>query len=129
MKTETSFAPLLMIKSGITNIDFYKKAFGAVETFRFTNDDGGIHVVELSIDGQIFHLHEENHAKGNFSPAASNGRAITIGLFVDDVHTVQAQALAAGAIEISPVTDYDYGYRQGDIEDPFGHRWTIQKKT
>jgi PhnB protein len=111
MKTKTSFAPVLIIKSGVTDIDFYKKAFGAAEAFRFTNEDGGIHVVELSIDGQLFHLHEENHEKGNYTPAAIHGRTITIGLFVDDVHAVQAQAISAGAIEVTPVTDYDYGYR------------------
>ena len=46
---------------------------------------------------------------------------------VADVDTVMAQALAAGAKEISPAQDYDYGLRQGDIIDPFGHHWTIQK--
>jgi len=29
--------------------------------------------------------------------------------------------------EIHPVQDYDYGYRQGDIRDPSGHCWTIEK--
>jgi hypothetical protein len=44
------FAPQLFIKSGVTNIDFYTQAFGAVELRRFSNDDGSIHVSELSID-------------------------------------------------------------------------------
>ncbi|MEO5682669.1 MAG: hypothetical protein ABIQ88_08505 [Chitinophagaceae bacterium] len=35
-------------------------------------------------------------------------------------------AVAAGATEISPVRDYDYGYRQGEIKDPFGHTWLIE---
>ena len=46
---------------------------------------------------------------------------------VNDVDAVIAQAQAAGAKEISPAQDYDYGFRQGDIIDPFGHHWTIQK--
>ncbi len=33
---KTRFAPQLYIKSGIRNIDFYKKAFGAIEVRRWT---------------------------------------------------------------------------------------------
>jgi PhnB protein len=39
-----------------------------------------------------------------------------------------SQAIRAGAIEISQAKDYEYGYRQGMIKDPFGHYWQIQKK-
>jgi PhnB protein len=46
---------------------------------------------------------------------------------VDDVHAVFEKAVSAGAKIISPVTDYDYKYRQGDIMDPFGHHWLIEK--
>jgi len=38
------------------------------------------------------------------------------------------KALAAGATEISPAQDFEYGYTQGIIKDPFGHYWQIQKK-
>ncbi len=62
------FAPQLFIKSGVTNIDFYTKAFEAIELRRWTNDDGSIHVAELSINGAIFHLHEESLKSGSFSP-------------------------------------------------------------
>ncbi len=41
---------------------------------------------------------------------------------------VMQQAIQAGATEINPATDYDYGYRQGMFKDPFGHYWQIQKK-
>ena len=44
------------------------------------------------------------------------------------VQEVIQKAVLAGALEISPATDYDYGYRQGMIKDPFGHYWQIQKK-
>jgi len=43
------------------------------------------------------------------------------------VHTVIEKAIGAGATLISPVQDYEYGYRQGGIADPHGHRWQIQK--
>lgn len=128
MKTKTAFAPLLYLDNGVTHIDFYKKAFNAVETLRFNNDDGSLHVVELMIGDATFHLHEQNIEKGKLHPGLQKGTSVLVGLFVDDVHAVFNQAIAAGATEITPVTDYEYGYRQGDLKDPFGHLWTIQKK-
>ena len=55
---KTFFAPELFINNGVKDISFYENAFGASEQMRFSNDDGSIHVVELSIDGAIFHIHE-----------------------------------------------------------------------
>ena len=125
---KTFFAPQLYIKSGVKDIDFYAKAFGAVELRRWANDDGTIHVAELSIDDAVFHLHEEVERTKTFSPEEYNGSTVMIGLFVEDVDTVMNSAIAAGAILISPAQDYDFGYRQGEIKDPFGHYWMIEKR-
>ena len=122
------FAPQLYIKSGVTDISFYEKAFGAIELRRFANDDGSIHVAELSIDGTIFHLHEESLKANQFNPQKINGTTVLIGLFVADVDKIMAKAIEAGAIVVSPAQSYDYGYRQGKIEDPFGHIWMIEMK-
>jgi PhnB protein len=122
----TFFAPELLIPNGVMELDFYKNAFGAVELRRFSNDDGSIHVSEMTIDGALFHFHEENPAKRNLSPERAGGVTTILGLFVADVDAVMARALAAGAIEQSPVQSYDYGYRQGSLVDPFGHVWQIE---
>jgi PhnB protein len=60
-------------------------------------------------------------------PDTTKATSVTIGLFVDDVHAVMEAARQAGATIASEVTDWDYGYRQGDFIDPFGHRWMIEK--
>lgn len=122
-----TFAPVLYIPTGTIDIDFYKNAFGAILLRKFNNDDGSVHVAEFTIDGAMFHLHEENYIKKAFSPLSCNGTTANIGLMVDDVDVVMKQARVAGAKEISPARDYDYGFRQGDIIDTFGHHWTIQK--
>src|SRR6476660_5753737 len=93
----TFFAPQLYIKNGVTDIGFYEKAFGAVELRRFSNDDGTIHVSELSIDGNLFHLHEETSRVNQFSPERVKGTTVLIGLFVDDVDAVLNKAIEAGA--------------------------------
>jgi PhnB protein len=123
-----SFAPQLFIPSGVRDISFYSKAFGANEILNLKNDDGSVHVAELSINGTIFHLHEEGPQKGRLEPGKVKGITTLIGLFVDDVDLCMNNALKAGATLISPAQDYDYGYRQGDILDPFGHQWMIEKK-
>jgi len=126
--SKTFFAPELFINNGIKDISFYEKAFGATEGKRFSNDDGSIHVVELSIDGAIFHLHEITAKQYFSSPDQNNGTTVCIGLFVSDVDQVMNTAIKAGATEINPAQDYEYGYRQGTIKDPFGHYWQIQKR-
>src|SRR5690242_16633124 len=94
------FAPQLLIKNGIKDISFYAKAFGATENFCLYNDDGSIHVAELSIDGIIFHLHEVTKPYF-FTPHEHNGTTCIIGLFVPDVYAVMDNAIRAGAKEIS----------------------------
>lgn len=122
------FAPQLYIQRGVRNIDFYTNGLGAIELRRFSNDDGTIHVSELSINGAVFHLHEQTSKVGVSSPESCNGTTTLIGLFVSDVDAFINRAIAAGAIEISPAQDYDYGYRQGEFKDPFGHHWLIEMK-
>ncbi len=124
----TAFAPMLFIKNGVKNIEFYERAFGAIELRRWTNDNGNIHVAELEIDGNMFHLHESNDRAGFSAPGVQNGTTVTIGLFVPDVDAVMKTAIEAGAKEISAAQDFEYGYRQGEIKDPFGHHWLIQMK-
>jgi len=123
----THFAPELHIPNGTHDIDFYTK-FGATEHFCLRNDDGSIHVAELEFNGAIFHLHEIMRWFDALEPVSAKGVTTVIGLFVDNVQEVFNRAISAGATEISPVTDHEYGYRQGMFKDPFGHYWQIQKK-
>jgi len=124
--TKTAFVPQLAISHGTMDLDFYKKAFNATETKHITNDDGSIHVSEMFIDGAMFHFHEESWDGYTFSPSKYKGITTTIGLMVNDADAVMASAVAAGASIISPATSYDYGYRQGTIQDPLGHHWIIE---
>jgi PhnB protein len=63
-----------------------------------------------------------------YSPETLKGTTSLVGLFVEDPDALINTAIAAGGREISPVQDYDYGYRQGTIVDPAGHQWLIQRK-
>jgi PhnB protein len=83
----TTFVPMLAMKSSTMQLEFYKKAFGAIELRRWSNDDGSIHVAEMSIDGAMFHFHEENPANGKYSPQSINGITTTIGLMVKSLRS------------------------------------------
>lgn len=125
--TVTAFAPQVLIDNGVDDISFYERAFNAQENFCLRNEDGSVHVAELSIDGAIFHLHEISQPH-YLTPAKANGVTALIGLFVDDVDACVKRAVGAGATEKSPVRNYEQGYRQATITDPFGHEWKIEKK-
>lgn len=122
------FTPQLMHKVLLPAMDYYKKAFDAVELRRFSNPDGSVHVAEMEIGGAMFHLHEESQKSKQLSPESMGAVTTLLGIFVEDPHTVVQQAETAGGRVTSPVQDYEYGYRQGIILDPFGHQWLIQKK-
>jgi|SRR5579875_1531256 len=129
MKEDSSFfAPQLYLTEVAAAIEFYKKAFDAVELRKWNNDDGSVHVAELSINDALFHLHEETPATNKLSPQTLKGTTVVIGLFVQNPDSIMNKAIAAGAKETSAVQDYEYGYRQGTLVDPFGHHWIVQKK-
>ena len=125
----TSFAPELTLRVVAPAVEFYKKAFGVVESRLFKNDDGSIHVAELLFGDAIFFLHEEMPGPDKErAPESLKGTSVMLTVFSDDPDTLMINALAAGAKELSPMQDYFYGYRQGTVIDPFGHQWMMQKR-
>ena len=85
-------------------------------------------MAEMSLQGQLFHLHEEVPRSKQISPETVDSTSVLIGVFTTDPDQLFDRAIAAGATIESPMQDYDYGYRQGTAIDPFGHQWLIQKK-
>ena len=121
---KTSIKPILSVRNGQAAVQFYKQAFGALELMRVTSPDGTL-VAELSIDDAAFFLADESPVHGNFSPESVSGNSVRMALTVVNPDALFTQALAAGAREIYPVSDQEYGYRLGRLEDPFGHHWEI----
>jgi len=62
------------------------------------------------------------------SPKTLNGVTNLIGIFVPNPDAMIDRAIAEGGVLLSPMQDHDYGYRQGELMDPDGHHWLIQKK-
>jgi uncharacterized glyoxalase superfamily protein PhnB len=57
--------------------------------------------------------------------AVKNPGGSAIYLVVDDPDAVCARAIAAGGTEVLPVTDQDYGGRDGSLTDPEGNFWSF----
>ncbi|HEU4551296.1 MAG TPA: VOC family protein [Chitinophaga sp.] len=123
----TVLAPMLYLKNLAAAIGFYKNAFDAVEQWHISNPDGSIHVAEITIGAAVLRMHEETGKDNHLSPETAGGTTVVMGLLVPDPDAVAAKAAAAGATIVSPVKDYEYGYRQGTIKDPFGHHWQIER--
>lgn len=60
----TSIAPWLSVRQGTKAVEFYQVAFGAVETYRLEEEDGGV-VAKLSVDGADFWRSDESPGKAN----------------------------------------------------------------
>ena len=121
---QASIIPNLSVSNGKAALDFYQRAFGAVEQFRVESPEGAIFAA-LKINGARLFVADEAPAFNHLGPDSLGGTSVRIDLLVPDPDAVHAQALAAGATEISPVREEEVGPRMGVVRDPFGHIWLI----
>jgi PhnB protein len=123
----TGVSPQLSVRRGRAAVEFYKAAFGAQEVYRVGGTDGHEAVVsQLSIGGATFWVADESPEHLNFSPESLGGGTTRMLLTVADPDAAVQRALAAGATEVTAVSD-EHGWRLGRIVDPFGHHWEIGK--
>ena len=118
-------SPYLIVDGAERAIDFYTKAFGAVELFRHTAPTGKVGHAEVRIGDTVVMLADVHPDFDAHGPAHYGGSPISLHMYVEDVDAVARQAIAAGAEVKRPVADQFYGDRLGTFEDPFGHTWHI----
>jgi PhnB protein len=120
-----SVTPYLSIKDAANAIEFYKRAFGATELFRLVAPSGEIGHAEIKIgDSQI--MLADPCEEGTFrNPQTLGGTSVGLHVYVEDVDTLFARAVDAGAKTVRAVQDQFYGDRTGTLEDPFGHVWFL----
>jgi PhnB protein len=120
-----SLSPHLVCAGAADAIEFYKKAFGAVEMIRVPGRDGRLMHACVSVNGSSVMLVDEMPQCGVLSPKSLKATPVTIHLVVPDVDKAVDRAVKAGATVVMPVADMFWGDRYGQIEDPFGHRWSL----
>ncbi len=121
--------PHLICADAGAAIDFYKKAFGAIEESRLPGQDGKLMHGSIRIGDSHVMLMDEQPKWGALGPKARKGTSVTVHLYVPDVDAFVERAVKAGAKVIMPVADQFWGDRYGAIEDPFGHHWSVGTHT
>jgi uncharacterized glyoxalase superfamily protein PhnB len=106
---------------------WYADVFGAVETLRYTSDDGRIGHAEFAIGSNRFMLSDPYPEIGVRSPRELGGTTFALHLRVVDVDYSYARAVHAGATGQRPPSDQEYGERAATMIDPFGHRWMLNQ--
>ena len=119
-----SVTPYLSIKGAVKALEYYKKAFGAIELFRMEHE-GRIGHAEIKIGDSPIMLADEYPEMGSVSPQTLGGSPVGIMIYVENVDTVFKQAIDAGGVEKKALQDQFYGDRSGTLTDPFGHVWTV----
>ena len=117
--------PYLSVKGAADAIEFYKKAFGAIEIMRLPGPDGTIGHAEIKIGNALVMLADESPDYGNLSPKTLGGSPVRLHMYVEDVDAFFEKAIAAGAKVLIPIANQFYGDRSGRLEDPFGHVWLV----
>ena len=120
-----SLTPYLTCAGAADAIEFYKKAFNAVEVSRTPGSQGKLLNAMISIGDSALMLMDEFPDFGALVPKSLKGSPVTIHLFVEDVDAMVKQAVAAGATITMPLADMFWGDRFAAREDPFGHHWSV----
>jgi PhnB protein len=117
--------PHLICDGAADAIEFYKKAFGAVEICRMPTPEGKLMHAAVKIGDSMVMLVDQMPDWGCMGPAALSGSSVTIHLQVPNADALFQQAVDAGAKVIMPIEDAFWGDRYGKVSDPFGHHWSI----
>jgi PhnB protein len=128
INVEPALSPHLVVDDAAAAIDFYVKAFDAVEVARVPRPDGKLVHASVRINGFMVMLNDdfpEMCAGKSMTPTSLGGTPVTIHLTVDDVDTKFQRALDAGATVVTELTDQFWGDRYGMVADPFGHHWSM----
>ena len=120
-----AITPYLAIQGATQALEFYKRAFGALEKLRMDAPGGKIGHAEVKIGNSMVMLADEM-TDGTFSsPSRLGGSSVLMHVYVPNVDKFVEKALAEGAKLVRPIADQFYGDRTAGLEDPFGHHWYV----
>ena len=109
--------PYLTVTDAAAQIDFLKRAFGAEEKYRHSDDQGRISHAEVKVGDSMVMI---GQARAEWKPRPS-----TFYLYVEDIDAVYKQAMASGGKSVREPRNEAYGDRSGGVEDNQGNQWWI----
>lgn len=116
---------MLVCRDAAAEIQFCRRAFGAVEVSRRAADDGSVIHATLEIGGMLVMVHDQAPSLASQAPPVDGSSPVVIYLYGEEVDAVIERAKTAGARVLLPAADQFWGDRVGRILDPAGHVWNI----
>ena len=86
-----------MIDGAAAAIEFYKKAFGAIERLCMRQPDDRIGHAEIQIGDSCVMMADENSQLQAFSPNHYGGSSVSLLIYTEDCYRLLHQAISAGA--------------------------------
>lgn len=117
-------SPRLAFRDPAKAIEFYQRALGAKETFRF-EVGGTIPHAELKIGDSTIDITGEWPEGGRFSAETLGNSPVWMTVEVPDVDTFAQHAVAEGMKLVRPPQNQFYGHRDATLQDPFGYTWGV----
>ena len=116
----TTVTPYFFVDDAPAFVEFLVNGLGGTEVLRTLREDGRIANAQVRLGNSTVMLSER-------PPSYPQMRAAHY-LYVEDADTAMIRALRAGAKQILPVQDMDYGDRQGGVKDTHGNIWWISQR-
>jgi uncharacterized glyoxalase superfamily protein PhnB len=117
-------SPRLAFRDPAKAIEFYTRALGAKETFRF-EVGGSIPHAEIKIGDSTIDVAGEWPEGGRFSAETLGHSPVSMTIQVSDVDAFAEHAVAAGMKLVRAAQDQFYGHRDALLQDPFGYSWAV----
>ena len=120
---QVTATPRLAFRDPAKAIEFYTRALGAKEKFRFQVGNDIPHA-ELIIGDSSINVTGEWPEGGRFSAETLGHTPVWMSIQVPDVDAFTKHAVAEGMKLVREPKDQFYGHRDAMLEDPFGYTWT-----
>ena len=120
-----TITPHFVVRDAARAAEWYTAVFGAVERSRVPLPNGKIMSLELRIGDSTVMIADEFPEMDVLSPLSVGGTAVVFNVYTSDVDGLWQRAVEAGAEIAHPLRDAFWGDRQGQVIDPFGHKWGL----
>ena len=118
--------PYIVVHNAKEAIEFYQKAFNAVSVSVMPDEESGkIMNAQLKFGDSMLMLNDEFPDFGALGAKALGANPTTFHLSCDDVDAEFQQAVDAGCEVKMPLEDMFWGDRYGQLEDPYGYKWSM----
>jgi PhnB protein len=109
--------PYFSVQGVPSLIEFFKRAFDAIEIGRAVHPDGTVLNATVRIGDSSVMLGE--------IPEGRQPMLAMLYMYVDDADAVYERAMQAGGTSVMKPIDHSYGDRAGAVKDPSGNEWWI----